>query len=241
MKPTAITLLSAGLDSTVATALAMRDHDVRLAITFDYGHRAAKREIEYAKRHSGLWGIEHLVIELPWFASETHSALVDRAHALPRVFDFDIEGHAESAAKDVWVPNRNAVFIAIAAAIAEARKIDAVVTGFNAEEARTFPDNSKEFLEAQNRLLRISTIKNIRVISPTIAMKKGEIAEKFAMLNIPPDSFWCCYEGGDMLCGACESCARTIRAFKAAHTWKLIEARFQTCYINSPPLRGGIL
>lgn len=228
MRLTAIALLSAGLDSTVATALAMRDHDVKLAITFDYGHRAARKEIEYAEKHCRTWGIEHLVIELPWFASETHSALVDRTHALPRVFDCDIEGRAESAAKEVWVPNRNAVFIAIAAAIAEARRIDAIVAGFNAEEARTFPDNSKEFLEAQNRLLKISAMANIRVISPTIAMKKGEIAEKFAMLNIPPDSFWCCYDGGEMLCGTCESCARTIRAFKAAHTWKLIENRFIT-------------
>ena len=62
----------------------------------------------------------------------------------------------------MWVPNRNGVFIAIAAAFAESLGADLVVTGFNAEEAATFPDNSAAFAAAATESLRFSTANGVR-------------------------------------------------------------------------------
>jgi len=226
MRRKAVTLLSAGLDSTVATALARKDYDVALALTFDYGQRAAAREIECAKSLCKLWSIEHKVIELPWLGDETHTALVDTGRSLPKVDSNSLDHDAESRAADVWVPNRNALFVSIAASFAEARGCSAIIAGLNTEEAGAFPDNSKEFVDASNELLKFSTRSDVRLVCPTVDMTKKDIAKQFASLEIPADSFWCCYEGSDSLCGRCESCVRTVRAFKSAKLWNMAEHRF---------------
>ncbi len=127
-----------------------------------------------------------------------------------------MEKNARCNANAVWVPNRNALFIAAASAIAESENISAVIAGFNAEEARTFPDNSHDFLRAQNAALAFSTRGLVRVISPTIDMTKKEIAREFLRLGLDRNSIWPCYEGFDTPCGKCESCVRDDMAFKAA-------------------------
>jgi len=226
MKNKTISLLSGGLDSTVATALARQRYDVTLALTFDYGQRAASKEIEAARKLCEAWKIEHEVIDLPWLAAETHTALVDKNVPLPQTSAETLDTDAKSRAENVWVPNRNALFVSIAASFAEARKITKIVAGFNAEEAKTFPDNSKDFLDAANKLLMHSTKSDVSLVSPTIDMDKRDIASAYAELDIPFDNLWCCYRGEENLCGMCESCVRTIRAFKTAGLWDLIEGRF---------------
>lgn len=222
----AVTLLSGGLDSTVATLLARRDFDVDLALTFDYGQRAAVREIEAARALCDHLGIEHGVIELPWLAEITCTALVDKGKELPQVSPEALDRDAGERAAAVWVPNRNGVFIAIAAAIAESKNFGTIIAGFNAEEAVTFPDNSAAFVESTNAALGLSTSNEIRVTSPVLSMSKSEIAEQFVALNIDPSMFWCCYDGGEKLCGRCESCARSMRAFQKIGAWRIISRRF---------------
>ena len=100
------------------------------------------------------------------------------------------------------------------------------IFGFNAEEGKTFPDNSAAFVNAANSALGFSTRSGVKILSPTLEMTKAGIARKFMELKIDPGSFWCCYEGGDKLCGRCESCTRTIRAFKEAGALEDIRNRF---------------
>ncbi len=228
MKPTAITLLSGGLDSAVATQLAARESEIALALTFDYGQRAAEREIAIAQRLCADREIEHRVVALPWLGGETATALVDRTHALPERTPDGVDANAQDSAAAVWVPARNAIFIAIAAAYAEARGAKRIIAGFNIEEAQTFPDNSQGFVDAANALLAFATRTNVRVDSPTVGMSKPEIARAFLDLKIAPSDFWCCYEGAETLCGRCESCARTKRAFQTIGAWETIAARFDT-------------
>lgn len=223
---TAIALLSGGLDSAVALMLARRECNIALALTFDYGQRAAPREVEAARTLCRTLSVEHRVIALPWLAEETQTALVDRSHPLPSVAPADLEEGAAARAEEVWVPNRNGVFIAVAAALAEARGCGAVVAGFNAEEAATFPDNSASFVEATDRALALSTRAGVRLLCPTVAMTKEEIARRFVDLAIGPGLLWPCYDDGERLCGRCESCARTIRAFRRIGAWELIRSRF---------------
>ncbi len=224
----AIALLSGGLDSVVAARIATESFDVVCAITFDYGQRAYARESEVAERLCRQWGAEFRPIELPWLAQWTDTALVDRGAKLPLTSPEGLDERAEERARAVWVPNRNGVFVAVAAAFAESTGSDCIIMGLNAEEAMTFPDNSERFMDATNDALAFSTLEGIRLISPTIGMTKQEIARKFIELDIDPGLFWSCYEGGELLCGRCESCARAIRAFKAAGGWELIADRFES-------------
>jgi len=210
----AITLLSGGLDSAVATLLAKKRHRIALALTFDYGQRAARREIRAARAFCRRYKIAHEIVQIPWLNQISHSALTDRKKKLPVSI-------SKNSAKAVWVPNRNAIFVNIAAGYAEAKGYDFIVAGFNAEEARTFPDNSKKFVERSNKLFFASTHSHPKLLSPTQKMTKKDIARKAVHLKIDSHFFWSCYEGSARMCARCESCVRTIRAFKAIDAWEL--------------------
>jgi 7-cyano-7-deazaguanine synthase len=202
----AVALLSGGLDSTVAFAI--RARDTALAVTVDYGQRAAKREIASARRTAGRYRVPHRVLDLPWLGG---GALTDRSKRLPRP-DLKSARDTRRSAAAVWVPNRNGIFIAAAAAIAEGLGASRIVVGFNREEAATFPDNSARFLEAANRALRLSTRNGVRVESPTLKWDKRRIVEEARRRGIALDHVWPCYEGGAAWCRKCESCLRAVRA-----------------------------
>jgi len=70
------------------------------------------------------------------------------------------------------VPGRNIVFTAIATSFAEASGAEKIIVGWDLEEAVTFPDNSKEFLDAYNSVLEIGSIYDIEIEAPLIAKTK---------------------------------------------------------------------
>jgi len=202
----AVALLSGGLDSTVAFAI--RARDTVLALTVDYGQRAARREIASARRTARRYRVPHRVLRMPWLSG---GALVDRSKRLPSP-DLRRAAETKASAAAVWVPNRNGVLLAAAAAMAERLGATRVVVGFNREEAATFPDNSARFLDAANRALRFSTRRRVRVESPTLKWDKRRIVREARRRRIPLDRLWPCYEGGRTWCRRCESCLRSLRA-----------------------------
>ncbi|MBU1614862.1 7-cyano-7-deazaguanine synthase, partial [bacterium] len=78
-----ILLLSGGLDSTVSLSRAVKETDVEIALTFDYGQRAANKEIEASGKICKEYGIRHRVVELPWLAEVTSTALVNKEVEIP--------------------------------------------------------------------------------------------------------------------------------------------------------------
>lgn len=211
-------MLSSGLDSVAALSIAQDKMDVELALVFDYGQRSAKREIEYSKKVSDYFGIEHQVIELGWLASVTKTSLVDTDRDVPEMSMEKIADDADpsiciDSAKNVWVPNRNGVLINIAASFAESMGLEYVIVGFNKEEGATFPDNTPEFISAIDGSLSYSTMNGVKVLAPLIGMDKKEIVSKAIDSNAPLEFSWSCYHGDDIPCGTCESCMRRKRAF----------------------------
>lgn len=214
-----IALLSSGLDSVVAFKKELGEHGISLAITFDYGQRAAAKEIEMAKRICKRYGVRHLVMELAWMEEITSTALVYRGEKVPEPTEKDldeIKGKAKETAHLVWVPNRNGLFINIAAAYGDAFGYGRIVTGFNAEEGATFPDNSAVFVKAINKSLAYSCEKKVEVVAPVGDLNKEGIIREGMRIDAPLDLSWSCYYSGAKPCGKCESCMRRARAFKRA-------------------------
>lgn len=217
MKPRSVVLLSSGLDSTVNLYEAKQVSEVALAITFDYGQRAAEREIQSAARLSNKLGVPHKFLRLDWFKDFTQTSLVNRSAEVPVSGSVKIDDLKQSGvtAKAVWVPNRNGIFLNIAAAFAEGLKADWIVPGFNVEEAATFPDNSQGYLEAATHAFSYSTSNKVQVKCFTTHMTKTQIVARGRELNVDFDSIWPCYFGEVVPCGQCESCLRFKRAVAA--------------------------
>ncbi len=214
-----IVLLSSGLDSAVAFKMALDQWGVDLALTFDYGQRAADKEIARARMICERFGVKHIVIEIPWLEDVTCTALVNRGETVPTPNEAeldDIKGKALETAHAVWVPNRNGAFINVAGCFADAEGIERIVCGFNAEEGATFPDNTPAFVQAINQSLYYSTENHARVYAPVIDLDKVQIIKKGAAINAPLDLSWSCYFSEEKPCGKCESCMRRARAFKRA-------------------------
>jgi 7-cyano-7-deazaguanine synthase len=212
----AVCLLSSGLDSSVSMLLARAEGwQISLALTFDYGQRAARREAERAGRIARHFGVPHRVLPLPWFQYfKRGGGLLARESRLPAPTVTDLSDPRSSfeSAKAVWVPNRNGVLIEIAAGFAEDLGAGSVVVGFNREEAATFPDNTTGYMDALNAALAYSTANGIKVISPTASLNKKEIVAAAVKLDLPLELLWSCYESHDRMCGRCESCMRLKRA-----------------------------
>ena len=211
-----IVLLSSGLDSTVAFKEAYDRSDKVLCVTFDYGQRAREREIEFSKAICRQFKVEHIIIGLPWYKS-FRGALTGREE-IPKLkrSELDNKEVTEKTAEQVWVPARNVVFLSIGAALAENHRFDTIVTGFDAEEAATFPDNTPEFVESFNKMLIAGTLMRPEVFAPLIYMSKTDIVRRGIEIGAPLEWSWSCYEGGERPCGECESCLRRARAFDAA-------------------------
>jgi 7-cyano-7-deazaguanine synthase len=213
----AISILSGGLDSTVATSFFNNDYAIH-ALTFDYGQRSSKREIESSKRICDELGIKHTVMDLKWLGKLGKSALTAHDMEVPQLESdkLDDKEICDETALKVWVPGRNVVFTAVATAFAEAEDAEIIIVGWDQEEAVTFPDNSREFLEAFNQTLHIGTLEGVQIEAPVIDMTKKEIVELGEKVNAPMEMSYSCYMGDEVHCGACESCMRRKRAFEQA-------------------------
>lgn len=208
-----VVLLSGGLDS-VANLFFTREFDEPvLAITADYGQKAAVKEIQASKKLCELWDVRHEVLNLKWMAGG--SALTDSA-SIPTLQrdQLDDRNIALQTAKAVWVPNRNGVLANVAASYAEKLGCSRVVLGFNAEEAATFPDNTEQYLNKLTEAFNFSTLSKVQAFSYTTHWDKKKIVAELKKLTpeFPFQNIWSCYRGEETACRQCESCQRFARA-----------------------------
>jgi len=212
----AVALLSGGLDSTVATAWAVRNGGVDLALTVDYGQRCAARERTAAALVASHLEVDHRLVEIPFLRDLGGSALTDRSAVLPSLArnDLDDRPKADDAARAVWVPNRNGLLVNVAACWAEAIGAARVVVGFNAEEAGSFPDNSDDFVAALSAALAYSTGNKVEAESPLGGRNNTELVKLGLEVGAPLELIWSCYGSGETHCWQCPSCQRLKRALE---------------------------
>lgn len=225
MKNKTIILLSGGLDSVVS--LAIHKDDVKLAILFDYGQKALNEEIKASKEIAKFYNIEHKIITLDWLKEISTSSL-NTNEEIPVLTKDSLNDKTitESSAKSVWVPNRNALFINIAACFCEANNYNSIIIGANKEEGETFKDNSSKFIDAINESLKNSTNNNVKVLAPLINYTKEEIVKIAIEKEIPFNLLYSCYSNEEKHCGKCESCLRLKRALELNNRQDIISTIF---------------
>lgn len=216
----AIVLLSGGLDSAISIALLKAKLDIKLALTFNYGQKAFESEKNASKKIAEYYNIPHKIITLDFLKEITNTSLVNQDKSIPTP---NLKEDTTSSMKSVWVPNRNGLFINIAGAFCDSFDINYIILGANKEEAKTFSDNSKEFIENCNKTLQYSTLKKPEIITPLINMNKTEIVKKGKELKVPFNLIMSCYNDiNGRHCGVCESCQRFKQALEEAKMYEVL-------------------
>jgi 7-cyano-7-deazaguanine synthase len=225
-------LLSAGLDSVVNFLMALEEGGIGMAVTVDYGQRAARREVQRSRDLCEAYGVPHKVLDATWLGRISQDALTTARVPLPELEAGYLAdaSRVEEGMRAVWVPNRNGLLANMGACVAESCGMEWVVMGLNAEEGDAFPDNSTAFVKEVNRALRYSTLTQVRLRSFTIAWDKMGILREAMARELDFRYVWSCYNGEELMCGSCESCVRLLAA--AEHLGVL--SRLVGLFANKP-------
>ncbi len=224
----AIILLSGGLDSVVSLAIIRKYCDEIMALTFNYGQKSFEAERKATDNIIKYYNIHQKIIHLDWLADISDSAL-NTESPIPDFTESDLDNkeYVLDASKALWVPNRNGLFVNIAACYADAYNYDLIVIGTNKEEAESFKDNSITFINSVNSSFANSTEYNVKLIAPLAYKTKQEIVADAINLNVPFHFIHSCYISEDKHCGKCESCLRLKRALEQNKRQDLIDDIFK--------------
>ena len=202
--PTAIALLSGGLDSATAAALAQAEGYRVIGLSFDYGQRH-RRELQAAAAVAQALGLaEHHSISVN-LAAWGGSALTDTAMEVPNA------GVQDGVIPSTYVPGRNTVFISIGLSLAEARGAERLVLGVNAVDYSGYPDCRPDYLGAFQTLADLASKAGreghgTQLWAPLVEWSKTKIVQEALRLGVPIEQTWSCYSGGEHPCGVCDSC-----------------------------------
>lgn len=218
-----IILMSGGLDSLVALGYSVNntDYNVELALTFDYGQKSVEKEIQASAAICEFYNIEHKIIKLDWLKEITKTSLVSD-NAVP-----DEGFETSKSAEAVWVPNRNALFLNIAACFSDSYGYDYIIYGANKDEGITFPDNTEEFRAQISNVFQTSTLVHPKVIAPLINYNKDDIVRIAIRDSVPLELVRSCYNAGEKHCGKCESCNHLKKALIANNCTQLLQDLFE--------------
>jgi 7-cyano-7-deazaguanine synthase len=215
----AVVLLSGGLDSTTALAIARSAGYELYAMSFRYGQRHSM-ELESASRVAKAMGVEkHLIVDFDLRAIGG-SALTDQ-------IDVPKERSTEEMASGIpitYVPARNTIFLSFALAWAEVLGAQDIFIGVNALDYSGYPDCRPEYIEAFEKMARLATKAGVegsmrlKINTPLIAMTKAEIIMTGLQLGVDYSLTHSCYDptAEGLACGKCDSCRLRLKGFAEA-------------------------
>jgi 7-cyano-7-deazaguanine synthase len=218
-KKAAVVLLSGGLDSATALAIAQSEGYEAYALSFDYGQRHLF-ELEAARRVARAACVrQHVVLSLDLRAFGGSALTADLPVPKDRAEDEMSHGIPVT-----YVPARNTIFLSIALGWAETLGISEIFLGVNALDYSGYPDCRPEFLAAFERLANLGTkagvegTLNWRIHAPLIQMTKAEIIRTGADLGVDYSLTHSCYDPDfdGRPCGRCDSCRLRLKGFAEA-------------------------
>jgi 7-cyano-7-deazaguanine synthase len=209
-----VVLLSGGLDSATALALARARGDECHTLAFDYGQRH-RAELTAARRVSAsLRAAAHreMRVSLDVFGG---SALTDKSIAVPE--------QAQAGIPVTYVPARNTVFLSLALALAEVIDADKIVIGVNHIDYAGYPDCRPEYIAAFQAMARLATKRGVEggkltIDAPLVTMTKADIIRRGQELGVDYSLTVSCYQADDegRACGRCDSCRLRSEGFARA-------------------------
>ena len=225
-KPSAVVLLSGGLDSATVLAMAVEAGFACRALSFDYGQRHRFELQAAAKMAAALGAIDHRVVRIDLSAAGGfgRSALTDKLD-VPK--DRPPAGEAQRNGGGIpptYVPARNTIFLSIALGYAEVIGAFDIFIGVNAIDYSGYPDCRPAFIEAFGRTANLATAAAVEgrghftVHAPLIRMAKAEIIRKGLSLRVDYSLTHSCYDPSPegLACGHCDACRLRLAGFAAA-------------------------
>jgi 7-cyano-7-deazaguanine synthase len=210
----AVVLLSGGLDSATALAIARSEGYACYCLSLDYGQRHSS-ELDAAHRVAvALDASEHRTIKLDLTAFGG-SALTDDKIAVPTAPSDDIPV--------TYVPARNTIMLSLALAWAEVLDSHDIFIGANAVDYSGYPDCRPEYLNAFEKMANLATKsavegQPVRIRAPLVDLSKAEIIRRGIGLGVDYSLTVSCYQANDagLACGQCDSCRLRHQGFLSA-------------------------
>ncbi|VAW31103.1 Queuosine Biosynthesis QueC ATPase [hydrothermal vent metagenome] len=205
-----VAIVSGGMDSVTLLHHLVKEKQRQPAVlTFIYGQKHAG-EVLLAQEQAALLGCtQHLVLDLgllrPLFAT---SALVNSTLAIPNIDD--VQGDSQPI---TYVPNRNMIFLALAAAYAESHHVSDVYYGAQTQDMYGYWDTTIDFLVRLNATFQLNRKTPIQIKAPFVNYSKADILRAGLQMGVDYGRTWSCYEGETLACGRCPTCAERLQAF----------------------------
>ncbi|HYM38981.1 MAG TPA: 7-cyano-7-deazaguanine synthase QueC [Thermoplasmata archaeon] len=213
----AVVLLSGGMDSATALAIALQDGFEVTALSVDYGQRHRK-ELEAARKVAKHFGVrDHRLVSLD-FTAIGGSALTDKRIPIPEQRRLEEIGQG---IPPTYVPARNTILLSYALGLAETVGAKGIYIAANQIDFSGYPDCRPEFYRAFQEVARLGTKRGvegdvIEIRTPLIAMSKADIVRRGEELGVPWALTWSCYRGEEKACGVCDSCQLRLKGFREA-------------------------
>ncbi|MFN2315242.1 MAG: 7-cyano-7-deazaguanine synthase QueC [Gemmatimonadales bacterium] len=216
----AVVLLSGGLDSATALAIARAEGYVPHALSFAYGQRHASELVAARAVASHLGAAQHVIATIDLRAFGGSALTAD----LPVPKQSAAAGTPADGVPITYVPARNTIFLSFALGWAEVLGADDIFIGVNALDYSGYPDCRPAFIEAFERLANLATRaateegRRMRVHAPLMAMTKAAIITRGLALGVDYGLTHSCYDPGDdgLACGECDSCRLRLKGFREA-------------------------
>jgi len=213
----AIVLLSGGMDSSALLHLVKKQLGAGAihALSFNYGQKHS-RELAMARWQAKAAAVkDHCTVNASFLKTlfAGGSALTDSRIAVPDLAELSA---SQLDQPPTYVPNRNMILLALAAAYAESKGIEDVFYGAHAQDQYGYWDCTRKFIHNINRVLSLNRRKPVTIHAPFIGMKKIEILKAGLRLGVDFSRTWSCYRGGRRPCGKCPTCVDRLAAFLQA-------------------------
>ncbi len=208
----AVVLVSGGMDSLTAAALAVDAGRECAFLHVTYGQRTARRERRAFEEIADHYRpSKRLVADISYLADIGGSSLTDASMPV------SASGTSE-AIPSTYVPFRNAHLLAIAASLAEVEGAREIYIGATQVDYSGYPDCRREFFDAFEAAIDKGTRPetSIRIVTPVINMTKADIVREGLRLKAPFALSWSCYQNSNVACGKCESCRLRLKGFAEA-------------------------
>jgi 7-cyano-7-deazaguanine synthase len=216
MSAPAVVLLSGGLDSATALAVAKALGLTPYAMSFRYGQRHVA-ELEAARRIAASQGVEtHRIVDIDLRAFGGSALTADLA-----VPEGRSEGAIAAEIPVTYVPARNTIFLSLALGYAEAKEADEIWLGVNAVDYSGYPDCRPEYIEAYQAMANLATRAGVEgkqrltIHTPLIRLTKAQIIRRGLELGVDYGLTSTCYDPdpAGRACGQCDACLLRLKGF----------------------------